>query len=113
MNERDAWGIIESNLPKMVEKMLTLQPNESVEVYCDPQGRNLSFGRPLDQINLKLCRITPPDLEGSYAVHRKGNGYVNDDGEEIAREDLAAYLIQSIQGMKDGGAEWGWEFKLS
>ena len=36
MNERDSCRIIESNLPKLVEEMLTLQPNESVEVYCDP-----------------------------------------------------------------------------
>jgi len=24
-----------------------------------------------------------------------------------------AYLAQYILGAKDGGAEWGWEFKLS
>ncbi len=113
MNERDAWRIIESNLPKLVEKMVTLRPNESAEVFCDPPGRNLSFGKPVDQMNVKLCRITPPDLEGSYDVHRDGNTYVNGDGEEILGEELPTYLTRAIRGMKDGGSEWGWEFKLS
>ena len=63
--------------------MLTLQPNESVEAYGDPQGRNLSFGKPLDYMNVKLCRITPADLEGRYNVHQRRNEYVNDDGEAI------------------------------
>ena len=49
---------------------------------------------------------------GSYGVHPQGSGFVNDDGEEIAKDQLPAYLVQYIKGAKDGGAEWGWEFKL-
>jgi hypothetical protein len=57
--------------------------------------------------------VTAPDLENHYDVHPSGNGFVNGDGEEIPRGQLAAYLVQNITGAKDGGAEWGWEFKVS
>ncbi|MGA2710628.1 MAG: hypothetical protein ACLQJ0_28610 [Steroidobacteraceae bacterium] len=112
MNEREAWIIIDSNLTKLVSLMVTVQKGTQVEVFCDASGKSLSFSKPLGEANIKLCAVTAPDLEGSYGVRRKGNSFVNDDGEEIAPDKLASYLTQFITGMKDGGNEWGWEFKL-
>jgi len=112
MNEREAWIIIDSNLTKLVSLMVTVQKGTQVEVFCDASGKSLSFSEPLGEANIKLCAVTAPDLEGSYGVRRKGNSFVNDDGEEIAPDKLASYLTQFITGMKDGGNEWGWEFKL-
>jgi len=112
MNEREAWIIIDSNLTKLVSLMVTVQKGTQVEVFCDASGKSLSFSKPSGEANIKLCAVTAPDLEGSYGVHRKGNSFVNDDGEEIAPDKLASYLTQFITGMKDGGNEWGWEFKL-
>ena len=42
----------------------------------------------------------------------RGDGFTNDEGEDIPKGQLAAYLAQYIAGAKDGGAEWGWEFKV-
>lgn len=112
MNERDTWNVIGSNLPILVEKMLTLKKNESIDVYCDQSGKNLSFSKPGGQMNVKLCRLTAPDLEGSYDIRKRGDAYINGDGEEIPKDQLADYITQSIIGMRDGGAEWGWEFKI-
>ena len=93
--------------------ILTVQKGAWIDVFCDPTGANLSFSKPSGVANIKLCAVTAPDLEGSYGVHQRGNGFVNDDGEEIPKERLASYLVQYIVGAKDGGAEWGWEFKVS
>jgi len=113
MNSNQAWGIIGNNIDKLVEVMLTVKKGSWVDVYCDPAGTNLSFSQPSGAANVKLCSMTAPDLADSYGVHSRGDGYANDDGEEIPREGLAAYLVQYINGAKDGGAEWGWEFKVS
>jgi hypothetical protein len=48
----------------------------------------------------------------SYGIRRNGNSLVTDEGEEIPQAQLASSLTQYIIDMKDGGAEWGWEFKL-
>jgi hypothetical protein len=48
----------------------------------------------------------------SYGIRRNGNSFVTDEGEEIPQAQLASSLTQYIIDMKDGGAEWGWEFKL-
>jgi hypothetical protein len=113
MNEREAWKTIDSNLPKLVSLMVTVQKGAHVDVFCDASGKSLSFSKPTAEANIKLCAVTAPDLEGSYGVRRKGNSFVNDDGEEIAPAKLASYLTKFITDMKDGGNEWGWEFKLS
>jgi hypothetical protein len=113
MESRRAWQIIGANLDKLVGLMLTVQKGAWVDVFCNPAGTNLSFAKPSGTANIKLCTVTAPDLEGSYDVHHSGSDFVNGDGEQIPKEQLAAYLVQSITGMKDGGAEWGWEFKLS
>ncbi|MGD0636749.1 MAG: hypothetical protein ABSA72_01745 [Nitrososphaerales archaeon] len=113
MEDRRAWQIIETNLDKLVAVMLTVQKGASIDVFTDPTGANLAVSQPSGTANIKLCSVTAPDLEGSYGVHPSGTGFVNDDGEEIPRDQLAAYLVQYILGAKDGGAEWGWEFKPS
>lgn len=113
MDSGRAWQIIGANLGKLVGLMLTVQKGTWVDVFCDPTGTNLSFSTPSGTANIKLCGVTAPDLEDSYDVHPSGTGFVNGDGEQIPKEQLATYLVQSITGMKDGGAEWGWEFKLS
>jgi hypothetical protein len=113
MDNRQAWQIIGANLDKLVSVMLTVQKGTWVDVYCDSAGKILSFSSPSGAANVKLCAMTAPDLEGSYDVHPSGGDFVNGDGEKIPKGQLAAYLVQSITGMKDGGAEWGWEFKLS
>lgn len=113
MDEMRAWQIIDGNLDKLVNLMLTVPKGTSVDVFCDPTGKVLAFSSPSGPANLKLCAVSPPDLIGSYGVHPQGSGFVNDDGEEISKDQLPAYLIQYIKGAKDGGAEWGWEFKLS
>jgi hypothetical protein len=112
MNENEAWKIIHLNLPKLVNLMVTVQKGTEVDVFCDAPGKNLSFSKPLGEAKIKLCSVTAPDLEGSYALHRRGNSFVTDDGEEIPQAQLASRLTQYITEMKDGGAEWGWEFKL-
>jgi hypothetical protein len=113
MNENEARRIINSNLPTLVKLMITVQKGSSVDVFCDPSGKSLSFSKPLGEANIKLCSVTAPDLEGSYALHRKGNSFVTDDGEEIPQDELAARLTSWIIDMRDGGADWGWEFKMS
>lgn len=111
MDSQTAWKIIGANLDKLVPLMLTVQKGSSVDVFCDLTGANLAFSSPSGLAIIKLCSVSAPDLEGSYGVHPRGNSFVNDDGEEIPREKLAAYLVDYIVGAKDGGAEWGWEFK--
>jgi hypothetical protein len=93
--------------------MITVQKGSSVDVFCDPAGRNLSFSKPSGDANIKLCSVTAPDLEGSYGVHQKGNLFFDDEGAEIPRDRLATYLTEFITKMKDEGNEWGWEFKVS
>jgi len=113
MDSAQAWQIIGANIDKLVGVMLTIQQGASVDVFCDPTGTKLSFSNTSGPSNIKLCVVTPPDLENHYDVHSSGSGFVNGDGEQIPKEQLAAYLVQYILGAKDGGAEWGWEFKLS
>ena len=93
--------------------MLTVQKGASIDAFCDPTGANLSFSKPLGSSNVKLCAVTAPDLEGNYGVYPHGPGFVTGDGEEIPKDRLAAFLVQYIVGAKDGGAEWGWEFKVT
>ncbi|MDA4123277.1 MAG: hypothetical protein OK456_08880 [Thaumarchaeota archaeon] len=112
MDSQRSWAIIGANLGKLVELMLTVPKGTSVDVFCDPTGKILSFSGPSGPANLKLCAVSPPDLDGSYGVHPQGSGFVNDDGEEIPKDQLPAYLVKYIEGARDGGAEWGWEFKL-
>jgi len=113
MDSERAWQIIGANLNKLVDLMSTVQKGAGVDVFCDPTGTNLSFSNPSDASNVKLCTVTAPDLEDNYGVYPHGAGFVNGDGEEIPRERLADYLLEYIVGAKDGGAEWGWEFKIS
>jgi hypothetical protein len=113
LDSQRSWAIIGANLDKLVAVMLTVQKGASVDVFCDPTGANLSVGRPSGAANIKLCAVNAPDLEGGYGVKPRGYGFTNDDGEEISKEQLPAYLVRYITGAKDGGAEWGWEFKLS
>jgi hypothetical protein len=93
--------------------MVTVQKGAEVEVFCDASGKKLSVSKPSGEANIKLCSVTAPDLEGSYGIHRKGDSFVTDDGEAIPQAQLASRLVQYITDMKDGGAEWGWEFKPS
>jgi hypothetical protein len=113
MDEREAWKIIGSNLPNLVSLMVTLQKGNQVDVFCDASGKSVSLSKPLGEANIKLCSVTAPDLEGSYGIRLKGNSFVIDDGEEIPPGQLASHLTQYITDMKDGGNEWGWEFKLA
>jgi hypothetical protein len=113
MDEMRAWQIIGANLDKLVNLMLTVPKGALVDVFCDSTGKVLSFSSPSGAANLKLCSVSPPDLVGSYGVHPQGSGFVNDDGEVIPKDQLPAYLVNYIEGARDGGAEWGWEFKLS
>lgn len=112
MNSDQAWRIIGANLDKLVRVMLTVRKGDSIDVFCDPTGTDLSYSKPSGAANIELCAVTAPDLEGSYGVYPRGDGFTNDDGEEIAKEQLPDYLVQYIVGAKDGGAEWGWEFKV-
>src|SRR5208283_1910711 len=112
MERQKAWQIIGTNLYKLVGVMLTVRKGTSIDVFTDTTGANLAVSHPSGTATIKLCSVTAPDLEGSYGVHPSGTAFVNDDGEEIPRDQLAAYLVQYILGAKDGGAEWGWEFKL-
>lgn len=113
MDSQKAWRIIGTHLDELVAVMLTVQKGAWIDVFCDPTGANLSFSKPSGVASVKLCAVTAPDLEGSYDLHQQGSGFVNGDGEEIPKEKLAGYLVQNIIGAKDGGAEWGWEFKVS
>jgi hypothetical protein len=112
MNDNQAWKIIGFNLQTLVSVMVTVQKGAQVDVFCDPSGQSFSFSKPSGSANTKLCSVTAPDLEGCYAIRRKGNLFVTDEGEEIPQAQLASRLTQYITDMKDGGAEWGWEFKL-
>jgi hypothetical protein len=113
MDDQQAYQIIFENLDQLVGVMLTVPKGGSVDVYCDGTGKNLSISKPTPASSVKLCSVTFPDLEGSYDITPQGTGYVNGDGEVIPKDKLKAYLVESIAGMRDGGAEWGWEFKLA
>ena len=113
MNSDQAWRIINANLDKLVRAMLTVKKGDSIQVFCDPTGTELSFPKPSGGANIELCAVTAPELEDHYGVRPRGDGFTNDDGEEIAKEQLAGYLVQYIVGARDGGAEWGWEFRVS
>jgi hypothetical protein len=113
MNEREARIIIDSNLPKLVSLMVTVQKGNQVDVFCDASGKSVSFSKPSGEANIKLCSVSAPDLEGTYGLRQKGNLFVNDDGEEVSQARLASYLTQFITNAKDGGDEWGTEFKLA
>ena len=112
MNDRQAWNIIGSNLQTLVSVMVTVQKGVQVDVFCDPSGQSFSFSKPSGDASIKLCSVTAPDLEGCYGIRRKGNSFVTDEGDEIPQAQLASRLTQYITDMKDGGAEWGWEFKV-
>lgn len=112
MNDQQAWNIIGSNLRTLVSVMVTVPKGAQVDVFCDLSAKNFSFSTPSGDANIKLCSLTAPDLEGCYGIRRNGNSLVTDEGEEIPPAQLAPRLTQYITEMKDGGAEWGWEFKL-
>jgi hypothetical protein len=113
MKDNDAYRIIASHLAQLVSLMVTVRQGTHVDVFCDPAGKDLAIGKPSGAANIKLCSVTAPDLEGSYALHRNGNSFVTDDGEEIPEGQLASRLTQYITDLELGGGEWGWEFKLS
>jgi len=113
MNDDQALRIISSNLPKLVSLMVTVQKGTQVDVFCDPPGTCFSFARPSDAASIKLCSVTAPDLESHYGIYPKANSFVTDDGEEIPTDQLASRLTEYIVNMRNDGAEWGWEFKLS
>ncbi len=113
MNNDQALKIINFNIATMVSFMLRVQKGTQVDVFCDASGKNFSFAKPSGEANLKLCSVSAPDLEGSYAILRKGNSYFTDEGEEIPQDQLASRITEQITNMRDEGADWGWEFKLS
>jgi hypothetical protein len=113
MKEQQGWKIVESHLAELVELMIAVPKGAAVDVFCDPAGKKLSVAKPSGDASVKLCAVSAPDLENSYGLRPGAAGFVNDDGEEIPKERLAAYLARYIAGAKDGGAEWGWEFKLN
>ena len=112
MNSDQAWKIIESNLPKLVGLMITVQKGSWVDVFCDQSGKSISFSKPSGDAKIKLCSVTAPDLEGSYDIHPRGDSYVDSEGEEIPKDQLAARITDYISKMKNEGAEWGWEFRV-
>jgi hypothetical protein len=113
MDEQRSYGIILDNLDQLVGLMLTVPKGGSVDVFCDAAGKNLSISKPTPTSNLKLCSVTSTDLESHYDVRQRGDGYVTGDGDEIPKDRLRGYLVESIRGMSEGGAEWGWEFKVT
>lgn len=93
--------------------MVTIPKGSWVDVYADPSGKRFSFSHPDGDANIKLFSMTCPDLERSYDIQKKGDLYFYSDEEEgIPAAKLPEVLAQYIRGMKDGGAEWGWEFKF-
>jgi hypothetical protein len=113
MNNDQAQKIINSNLATLVSFMLRVQKGTQVDVFCDLSGKSFSFAKPSGEANIKLCSVNAPDLEGSYAILRRGNSYFTDEGEEIPQDQLASRLTEYITNMRNEGADWGWEFKLS
>lgn len=113
MDERQTYRIILDNLDQLVGVMLTVPRGGSVDIYCDASGKSLSVSKPTPSANVRLCSVTATDLERYYDVTPRGDGYVTGDGDEIPKEKLKDYLVQSIRGMSEGGAEWGWEFRIA
>jgi hypothetical protein len=113
MDEQRSYGIILENLDQLVGVMLMVPKGGSVDVYCDAAGKNLSISSPTPTASVKLCSVTSTDLESHYDVTPRGDGYVTGDGEKIPKDKLKDYLVDSIRGMSDGGAEWGWEFRVT
>lgn len=113
MDDQRAYRVILENLDQLVGLMLSVPKGGSVDVFCDAAGKNLSISKPTPSSNVRLCSVVSTDLESYYDVTPRGDGYVNGDGDEIPREKLKDYLVESIRGMSDGGAEWGWEFRLT
>jgi hypothetical protein len=115
MDERQRWVIIGANLDRLVPFMLSLPKGSSADVFTDASGSNLYLSKPTAAADVKLCSVVPDsdaDFAARYDIHPDGAGYVNGDGEKIPRDRLATTLIDYIRGMKDGGGEWGWEFKV-
>jgi hypothetical protein len=113
MNNDEALRIISPNPPQLVSFMVTVHKGIQLDVFCDSAGKSFSLAQPSGVANIKLCSVTAPDLEGCYGIRRQGNSFVTDDGEEIPPSQLASRLTQYVTDMGNGGAEWGWEFKLS
>ncbi len=113
MNSDQAWRIIGSNLARLVSLMVTVQKGNSVDVFCDQLGKSFSFSKPSGEANTKLCSVIAPDLASHYGLRQKGSSYVDDDGGEFPQDQLASRLTEYITNMKNEGAEWGWEFKVS
>jgi hypothetical protein len=118
MKSQEAWKTIQSNLPKLVDFALTIPKGTWVDVFCDPAGKTLSFSQPSGAASVKLCGVSAPDLAGHYDLHQQGDSFIYEDGsgdqEKIPSDKLSAYLAQRILDMaRDGGAEWGWEFKVA
>ena len=112
MDERQNWNIIAANISKFTPIMLTIPKGMWVDVYRDSAAQKFSFSHPDGDINVKFCRMTCPDLEGSYAIEKRGERYFSSDEEEIPASQLPEVLAQYIKNMKSDGAEWGWEFKF-
>ena len=106
------WRTIGAHIVDLVDLMLPLKKGDGVDIFCDPTGTKLAFASPSGTANIKLCRVTAPNLADCYDVHPSGSDFVNGDGEKIPKAQLPAYLVQSIVSMRDEGAEWGWEFKV-
>ena len=93
--------------------MLTVPKGGTVDVYCDAAGRVVPISKPSGASDFKLCSVTATDLKANYDLSPSGSGYVTGDGDLIPKEKLKDYLVESVRGMRDGGAEWGWEFKVA
>jgi hypothetical protein len=113
MDSEQAWKVIGESIDELVAVMLVVPEGDQIEVFCDQTGTKLSFSEPSSTAHIRLCVVTAPDLKGNYGISPRGDGFANDEGEEIPKGQLAAYLAQYIAAAKDGGAEWGWEFKVS
>jgi hypothetical protein len=108
----DAWKVLGANISDLTDKMLSLEAGQTADIYYDPDTMRVSVGAPDGANNVKIAVMSSPDLDRYYDIRKEGNYYVDGDGQKFSRDEFPRILARMIKGMKDGGAEWGWEFKL-
>lgn len=108
----DAWKVLAANISDLTGKMLSLEAGQTADVYYDPDTMRVSVGAPRGANDFKIAVMSGPNLASDYDIRKEGDYYVDGDGQKFSRDEFPSVLARMIEDMRDGGAEWGWEFKL-
>ena len=110
--EFNPWHVLCAHISDLTEKMLSLEAGQTADVYYDPVARRVWAGEPGGENAVKIAVMSGPNLAPHYDIRKEGDYYVDGDGQKFSRAEFPGVLARMIKDIRDGGAEWGWEFNL-